>query len=96
MLATLREPKVPERACFLMSVTKMTVNKAHLQRKKAPAALPVFSPVGSHNTGPSSDSLNISQLLRELVEQDGRPQNVGQTSVAELLILELPLAVDLF
>ena len=52
MLATLREPKVPERALFFMSITKMTVNKARLQRKKAPAALPVFSPAGSHNTPP--------------------------------------------
>ena len=47
-------------------------------------------------TTPLLGQLEHLAALRELVEQDGRPQNVGQTSVAELLNFELPLAVDLF
>ena len=68
------QDKCPELRYFFMSITKMTVLTMRLQRKKAPAALPVFSSAGLPQH-PSLDSLNTSQLWHELAEQDGRPED---------------------
>ena len=58
-----------------MSITK----KSRVRRKKAPAALPVFLVQRAPTTPLLGQLEHLAARVRsrELVEQDGRPQNVG-------------------